>query len=250
VYVNYCHQCGRALSSAETERCEHCAWLRCECGACGCNYERLRARPVLATVPPLSGAVAPRHAALPRATESRLRGAVAPVLFATFAVVLAMGLAAAVSLLGTTVVEAPVVEMPVAAAPPAPAPAPAPRVAPGVEEPPPAAPVEASAPPAPAPAAPAPAPPAAEGPPAAAPAQPALPSVLYIANTDGLGAYLRSQPRDGTDTRIVAWAEGTAVTPLETTTVQEAGGPAVWVLVRDPRGQTGWVRQAYLRPTR
>jgi SH3-like domain-containing protein len=83
----------------------------------------------------------------------------------------------------------------------------------------------------------------------AAPA-PALPSVLYVGNTDGQGVFLRSQARDGNDTRLTAWTDGTAMTPLETTSVQEASGAATWVRVRDPKGDTGWVRQTYLRPTR
>src|SRR4051812_13496254 len=63
VYVNYCHQCGRALSSARTERCDRCAWLRCECGACGCNYDYDLPRPLLATVPPVWAGAPPRHVA-------------------------------------------------------------------------------------------------------------------------------------------------------------------------------------------
>jgi hypothetical protein len=96
------------------------------------------------------------------------------------------------------------------------------------------------------------APPASAAAPAAeAPvATPALPAVLYVTNTEGLGVYLRSQPRDGTDTRTVAWIEGTAMVPLETTTVTDAAGAAVWVRVRDPQGRSGWVRQAYLAAAR
>jgi hypothetical protein len=266
VYVNYCHECGRALSSARTERCERCAWLRCECGACGCTYQASGVRAVLATVPPVWGAVAPRHVASARHSSRRLRAAAPAFVFATVAVLLALGLAAVTSWLAPAVAVAPEVEQaaPLAAAPSAVAPT-ASQPAPAAEEAPPAeapAPtqVEASAPAAPPPAAAPAAPPApaAEAPrPASAeaarppaPAAPALPSVLYIGNTDGQGAYLRSQPRDGNETRLVAWTDGTAVTPLETTTAQESGGAAVWVRVRDPKGTTGWIRQAYLRPSR
>ncbi|HEY7063281.1 MAG TPA: hypothetical protein VII06_17520 [Chloroflexota bacterium] len=290
MYVNYCHDCGRALSSAHTERCDRCAWLRCECGACGCTYQASGVRAVLATIPPVWGAVAPRHVASARPSGSRLRAAGPAFVFATVAVVLAVGLAAVTSWLAPGVAEAPDLGQPAAAAQPKEEP-PAGAVQTEAAEAPPAAEAPASPPlpvgsapatvPAPASAssasassspaasvsapaspvaeaAPLPPPPAAE--PArlasaeaarpAAPAAAALPSVLYVGNTDGQGAYLRSQPRDGNNTRVVAWTDGTAMTPLETTSVQEAGGAATWVRVRDPRGDTGWVRQAYLRPAR
>lgn len=75
-------------------------------------------------------------------------------------------------------------------------------------------------------------------------------TVLYVANTDGLGAYLRSHPRDTNDTRLVAWREGTPMIPLETQTVNGPNGPEVWVRVRDPNGQSGWIKQAYLAQRR
>ena len=243
MYVNYCHECGRALSSAQTERCERCAWLRCECGACGCTYEAAGVRAVLATVPPIWGAVAPRHAASARMSGSRFRAVAPAVVFAVVAVVLALGLATLSSILAPEVAVAPDLGTAAAAAPAVP----------------PAGAVDDSIPPADepilsdtAPSTPLPAetdsppPPSVEAP----RSSPSLPSVLYVANTDGQGAYLRTQPRDGNDTRIVAWQEGTPMTPLESTTVAESSGPAVWLRVRDPRGQTGWLRQAYLRPTR
>ncbi len=262
VYVNYCHECGRALSSARTERCDRCAWLRCECGACGCTYQGSGVRAVLATVPPVWGAVAPRHVASARPSSSRLRAAGPALVFATVAVLLALALAGVTSWLAPGVAVAPGVERPAeAAASPEPAAVANPPAAPADERPPAdptTASAEASAPPAaavptaapPAPATEAPRAAAAEAPRPAAPASPPLPSILYVGNTDGQGAYLRSQPRDGNDTRLTAWTDGTTMTPLETTTVQEAGGPAVWVRVRDPKGETGWIRQAYLRPSR
>lgn len=278
MYVNYCHECGRALSSARTERCDRCVWLRCECGACGCTYQGSGVRAVLATVPPVWGGVAPRHVALARPSSPRLRAAGPAFVFATVAVLLALGLAAVTSWLAPAVAEAPEIERaaPVAEAPGDPAPVASPAssvpeepaaaeaVAPVLPEP------SALSTPSPAPAAlagPAPPPVAAitASPTAAAqesrPATvevtrsagapgPPLPSVLYVGNTDSQGAFIRSQPRDGNDTRLAPWTDGTAMTPLETTTVQESGGPVVWVRVRDPKGNIGWIRQAYLRPSR
>jgi hypothetical protein len=51
-YVNYCHQCGRAVSSARDRRCDGCGWLRCGCGACGCSYDGQLRLSALAMVPP------------------------------------------------------------------------------------------------------------------------------------------------------------------------------------------------------
>jgi hypothetical protein len=279
VYVNYCHECGRALSSARTERCDRCAWLRCECGACGCTYQGSGVRAVLATVPPVWGAVAPRHVASARPSSPRLRAAGPALVFATVAVLLALGLAAVTSWLAPAVAVAPEIERaaPVAEVPADPAPV-AGHAGPPADGPPtteaaaPAAaeaapPAAAVAPalaatPAPAPVAVAPSqsapaveavrPASAEAarPTASAVPAPVLPTVLYVGNTDLQGAFLRSQPRDGNDTRLVPWTDGTAMTPLETTTVQEPSGAAVWVRVRDPKGDTGWMRQAYLRPSR
>jgi hypothetical protein len=240
VYVNYCHQCGHALSSAQTERCEKCAWLRCECGGCGCNYERPPFRPTLATVPPSWGAAVPHHVALPRAAGPRVPSHLLVV--AAAATVLAAALAATASLLTPDVAIAPGPESTTTAdlAPAASAPLPAEVAAAGSPD---AAAAPGGSASAPADAA------AAR---ADAPAAPRtdLPAALYVANTDGEGAYLRSQPRDGTDTRIIAWREGTPLTPLETTTTTVGGTSSVWVRVRDPNGQTGWVRQNYLSPTR
>jgi hypothetical protein len=270
MYVNYCHECGRALSSAQTERCDRCAWLRCECGACGCTYQGSGVRAVLATVPPVWGAVAPRHVASARPSSSRVRAAGPAFVFATVAVLLALGLAGVTSWLAPSVAVAPEIQVAAAQvevppeAPPSVAPAATVAEEPrAVETPAVVAAPEASAQPVAAPSA---AAPIAEAPraataeparpaaaPAAAPAAvaaPALPSVLYVGNTDGQGAFLRSQARDGNDTRLTPWTDGTAMTPLETTTVQEAAGPTVWVRVRDPKGDTGWIRQSYLRPSR
>src|SRR3954452_20010832 len=245
VYVNYCHQCGRALSSARTERCDRCAWLRCECGACGCNYEVDFPRPLLATVPPVWAGAPPRHTAAfaSGARSSRplplIAGALAVVLVATAVVV------------GSHLIN-PSPDVPVAptglTAPPPVAPPAATAAAPA--GPVAAAPVDVDRPaaealPVPVEAAtPAPASTAA----AAAPAN--LPAVLYVANTGGQGAYIRTQPRDGADTRIFAWNDGTPLVPLETRSVAEGSVTSTWIRVRDPRGQEGWLRQTYLVPTR
>ena len=245
VYVNYCHQCGRALSSARTERCDRCAWLRCECGACGCNYEVDYPRPLLATVPPVWAGAPSRHVAAfaGGARSSRplplIAGALAVVLVATAVVV------------GSQLIG------PSADVPAGPA---------GLTAPPPVAPPAATA------AAPAgsrrggaggrqprrrgsvaragrgrdPAPASTAA--VAAPAN--LPAVLYVANTDGQGAYIRTQPRDGADTRIFAWNDGTPLVPLETRSIAEGSVTSTWIRVRDPRGQEGWLRQGYLVPTR
>ncbi len=239
VYVNYCHQCGRALSSAQVERCDRCAWLRCECGACGCSYEAPLARPLFATVPPgVAGGA--RHAeAVPLASRP------APANVWPFAllgvVLLVVGLLAVVrwgpQLRGDALPEAPV-----PAAGSAPAVGVAPTAAPAAAAPatvPDSAPAAAGA-----------APTVAATAPAVAGDVPSatLPATLYVANTDGVGAFIRSQPSDAVETRIFAWKDGTALVPLETRTVAEPGGSAVWVRVRDPRGQEGWVRQKYLSP--
>jgi hypothetical protein len=245
VYVNYCHQCGRALSSARTERCDRCAWLRCECGACGCNYEVDYPRPLLATVPPIWAGAPPRRFAA-SAGEVRtswplplLAGVLAVVLVATAVVV------------GSRLIS-PSADLP---AEPAGLTAPPPVAPPAATAAPPAGPVgappvdvnraSAEASPVPAEAAsPAPAPTTA----AAAP--PNLPTILYVANTGGQGAYIRTQPRDGPDTRIFAWNDGTPLVPLETRSVAEGSVTSTWIRVRDPRGQEGWLRQSYLAPTR
>jgi hypothetical protein len=247
VYVNYCHQCGRALSSAQAERCERCSWLRCECGACGCNYEAPLSRPVLATVPPSwGGAYSRRAEAVPlTARPSRALPRVAAVVAV---IVIAASVVAGARLLLLPTDEAVPPASTVNVAPAAPAPAAVPTTAP-------AAPAAANPLPESRPtavserasvveAAPTPAPPAPTlAPTAGAAAAQAAP--LYIANTGGEGAF-RTQPRDAPETRIFAWRDGTPLVPLETRTVPEPNGSAVWVRVRDPRGQEGWIRQAYL----
>lgn len=243
VYVNYCHQCGRALSSAQVERCERCAWLRCECGACGCGYEASPSRPLLATVPPGPGGATRHVEAVPLAGRPPRS---LPWLAAVVGVALiAAGLLAATRWSPQLASDRPEPargvavdqgERPAAVAPPTSVSAGAPSAE--------SAPAAAVSPAATAEV------PAAEPPATAVPggATPVLPAVLYVANTDGLGAFIRTQPRDTLDTRIFAWKDGTPLVPLEIRSVAEPNGPAVWVRVRDPRGQDGWIRQAYLSP--
>src|SRR5689334_13838190 len=225
VYVNYCHQCGRALSSARTERCDRCAWLRCECGACGCNYDYDFPRPLLATVPPVWAGAPPRHVAA-YADEARSSRPL-PLIAGAIAVVLVAAAVGVGSRLVSPSAEAPTGPSDVASPSRA-----APQAATGA---PPAGSVftpptavtgggSAVAPPSPAePATPAPAPtmPAA--------ATTGLPAVLYVANTDGQGAYIRAQPRDGVDTRIFAWNDGTPMVPLETRSIAEGTVSTTWV---------------------
>jgi hypothetical protein len=35
----HCYSCKRNLNSIEFQLCDACGWIRCECGACGCDYE-------------------------------------------------------------------------------------------------------------------------------------------------------------------------------------------------------------------
>jgi hypothetical protein len=234
VYVNYCHQCGRALSPTDTARCERCGWLHCECGACGCNYELATSRPVLAMVPPGWGGAVPRHVLAPHAEGFRGHAA-ARVAIAALLLAAAAGVAVATMTIlpkpnsSTASTDLPGSSPPAVIAPPVGA-APQPMAEPVVQ----AAADDAGVP---------------SASPTAAEAPAPLPTVLYVANTDGQGAYLRSEPRELISARIVAWRDGTALTPLETTAVAEAGTTVEWVRLRDPNGRTGWIRRDYLSPT-
>jgi uncharacterized protein YgiM (DUF1202 family) len=69
------------------------------------------------------------------------------------------------------------------------------------------------------------------------------PTVMQIANTGGLGVYMRRSP--SSDERIRAWVEGTRMTVIGP---DEAVGGATWRHVRDPLGNEGWVPAQYLTP--
>jgi len=69
------------------------------------------------------------------------------------------------------------------------------------------------------------------------------PAFLRIANTGGIGAYLRATPRM-TD-RLRAWPDGTPMAP----TGREADGEGhQWREVRAPDGIVGWMPATFLAP--
>ena len=36
----HCHKCKKNLDSVNFSICKKCSWIRCQCGACGCNYKK------------------------------------------------------------------------------------------------------------------------------------------------------------------------------------------------------------------
>lgn len=73
------------------------------------------------------------------------------------------------------------------------------------------------------------------------PATPTPPVVRRVANTGGIGLYLRSEPRRAA--RLWAWPDGTVLRPTGVET--EAEG-LIWVQVYDPTQTLGWVPAQYL----
>ncbi len=72
----------------------------------------------------------------------------------------------------------------------------------------------------------------------------ALTPVLQLArvgNTDGDGVYIRNSPSDGD--RLLAWPDNTVMVLLGPRTESEG---RLWIAVRDPRGNEGWVPAQYL----
>ena len=41
VYKSHCWRCGKRVMSNKNKRCSTCGWLKCKCGACGCNRPKL-----------------------------------------------------------------------------------------------------------------------------------------------------------------------------------------------------------------
>ena len=76
-----------------------------------------------------------------------------------------------------------------------------------------------------------------------APAAPAQPTTLRIANTDGLGAFLRRTPN--LDDQLRAWPDNTELTVIGPDTT--ANG-LVWKHVQDPAGNQGWIPAQYTVP--
>jgi SH3-like domain-containing protein len=72
---------------------------------------------------------------------------------------------------------------------------------------------------------------------------PTVPSRVVVANTEGLGVYLRRAP--GSEERIKAWPEGTEFVSF---VEEQRVGTATWRKVRDPDGNEGWVNAEYLVP--
>jgi hypothetical protein len=77
-------------------------------------------------------------------------------------------------------------------------------------------------------------------PPAPEPATPA-PAPLHVANTGGIGVFLRATPRAAD--RIRPWQDGTEMVPVGEETENEGRR---WVKVRDPEGTVGWVPAEFL----
>jgi hypothetical protein len=69
------------------------------------------------------------------------------------------------------------------------------------------------------------------------------PAVMQVANTGGLGVYMRRTPT--VDERIRAWVEGTRMTVIGP---DQVVGGTTWRNVKDPAGNEGWVPAQYLIP--
>ena len=79
--------------------------------------------------------------------------------------------------------------------------------------------------------------------PTAAPPATPEPPPLRVANTGGIGVYVRASPRMAD--RLRAWPDGTIVLPTGSETEAEGRW---WREVRDPAGTVGWIPAAYLAP--
>ena len=65
---------------------------------------------------------------------------------------------------------------------------------------------------------------------------------LVVANTDGIGVFVRRTP--SLEDKLHAWPDGTALTAIGPPTVT---GGIEWRLVRDPSGTEGWIPSQYTR---
>lgn len=86
---------------------------------------------------------------------------------------------------------------------------------------------------------------AAVGPSSAPPEQPtAGQGTMVVANTGGLGVYVRRSPDTG-DNKLRAWREDT---PMEVLEQGIRSGGRQWTKVRSPDGTEGYVPGEYLSP--
>jgi hypothetical protein len=69
------------------------------------------------------------------------------------------------------------------------------------------------------------------------------PETLRIANTDGVGAYIRRTPN--IEDRLRAWSDGTRLTVVGAGTSVEG---VEWKHVQDPAGNRGWIPAQYTAP--
>ncbi|MBM2809939.1 MAG: hypothetical protein HW416_698 [Chloroflexi bacterium] len=68
-------------------------------------------------------------------------------------------------------------------------------------------------------------------------------TAVFVANTEGIGAYMRATPN--LDDRMTAWPDDTQLTIIGADV--NAGG-LLWKHVQDPDGNQGWIPAQYTRP--
>ena len=37
--ITHCYNCKKPLNNSSDNECKKCGWIKCSCGACGCNYD-------------------------------------------------------------------------------------------------------------------------------------------------------------------------------------------------------------------
>jgi hypothetical protein len=72
---------------------------------------------------------------------------------------------------------------------------------------------------------------------------PAVGAQIRIGHTGGVGAFVRRTPRLAD--RLVAWPDATVLEALGETA---EGDGLLWIKVRDPGGNLGWIPAAYVLP--